>query len=98
MLFVEFLVTLHIQIALHVANRKDEADLWTDSDHAGLEISKSVPASAVTGKLLVEITDSAYVNLFRQELRHSPVEVPVDAVLIIRVRILEIGCQAGDGG
>ena len=87
MLFVEFLVALHIQIALHVANRKDEPDLWTDSDHAGFEISKSIPAAAIAGKLLVEITDGAYVNLFRQELRHSPVEVPVDAVRIIRARI-----------
>src|SRR6267142_6721361 len=91
-------VSLEIEIALHVADRKKEPDLGTDANHLGLEATDTVAGTAVAAELLVDIAHEANHDLLRQELRCTPVEVHVDAVLILRRSILEIVGEAEHAG
>ena len=84
---VEFPVAFEIEIALHIADRKQISDLRANANHARLEAPDTVAGTAVARQLIVKVTDGADKNLLRQILRSSPVDVKVDAVLIIRTRI-----------
>src|SRR6267142_5879850 len=90
----ELAVSLEIEIALHVADRKQEPDLGADANHLGLEAADTVARTAVAAELLVDIAYEANHDLLRQELRCTPVEVHVDAVLILRCSVLEIVGEA----
>jgi hypothetical protein len=46
--------------------------------------------------LIIEVADRTDVQALRQELRKSPVEVHVDAILIVRVWVDEIVGEAKD--
>ena len=47
--------------------------------------------------LLIRISDEADENLFREKLRSTPIDVKIDAVLVLRVLVLEIAGEARDG-
>src|SRR5882724_6896380 len=94
----ELAVSLKIEIALHVADRKKEADLWTDANHLGLEAADTVAWTAVAAELLVDIAYETNHDLLRQELRCTPVEVHIDAALILRISILEIVGESEHAG
>jgi hypothetical protein len=51
----------------------------------------------VVRHLLVQISDETDENLFREKLRSAPVDMKVDAVLVLRVLVLEIVGKSGDG-
>ena len=75
-----------------------QAGLRSDAEHPRLEGADPVAPSAVARELVVDISDQADVQLLGQKLRGSPIQMPIDAVLIIGVRILEIVSQATHGG
>ena len=54
--------------------------------------------AAVGRELLVEVADEADLHGLGHELRRPPVEMPVDAILIVGARIDEIVGQPGDHG
>jgi hypothetical protein len=51
----------------------------------------------VVGNLLIDISDKANKNLLREKLGSPPVDMEIDAVLIIRVVIFEIVGKSGNG-
>ena len=75
---------------MHVADRKQEPDLGADAKHLRLEAANTVAGAAVAADLLIDIAHEANHDLLRQELRCTPVEVQVDAALILRRSIFEI--------
>src|SRR6202008_34174 len=81
---VEFAVGLQVEIALHfVSAWKDVAELRPDADHARLEAADAIARAAVAADLLVEVTHEADLDLLGQELRRAPVEMHVDAILVL---------------
>src|SRR5262245_49394155 len=87
----EFLEAFKIDIALPLfADREDVANLRSYSSDTCLEAAEAVSGASVTGNLLKPVTRQAELELLGQELRCPPVDVHVDAVLILGVRILEI--------
>ena len=54
----------------------------------GFEAADAVTGAVVAGKLLVGVADEADLPLLGEELRRAPIEVHVDAVLVLRVGIL----------
>src|SRR5215510_3569188 len=95
----EFLVALEVQIALKLgAERNDVADLRADAEHLRLEAADPVAGPAVAGELLVGVADEAELQLLGDELRGGPVEMHVDAVLVLRRLILQIVGKAQYGG
>src|SRR6185503_8119050 len=64
----------------------------------GLEAANTVAWTAVATELLVDIAYEANHDLLRQELRCTPVEMHVDAVLILRRSILGIVGEAEHTG
>jgi hypothetical protein len=72
--------------------------LRANPNDSRLEIAEYGGRSAIGGELLVEIADSPDVHLLGDELGQAPIEVPVDAILIVCFGILEIVGEAGDRG
>src|SRR5262249_50878368 len=84
----EFPVALEVHVALIVvADFEDVADLRSDADDTRFEAADPVATSAVAGKLLVDVSDEANLRFLGQELRRAPIEVHIDAVLVIRERV-----------
>ena len=77
-------------------NRKP--DLRPDAEHARTESAELGMLTKVVGDLLISISDEADENLLGEELRHPPIDMEVDPVLVLRVAVLEIVGEAGDGG
>lgn len=75
---------------MHRSNWNDETDLRANSDDARLEGADPVAGAAVGTDLLKEITDRPDEYLFGQELRSPPIQVPIDAVLVVRAWIDEV--------
>jgi len=65
---IEFPVRLQIDVGLHLADRKNETDLWADTDDARFEWAQLWSATPVGRDLLIEVTDCSDENLFGQEL------------------------------
>ena len=85
MLGGELVVAPQIEVALLVAGRKQIADLRADTGDLRFEIAEDCAFAAVAGKLPEEIAGEADLELGGQELRRAPVDVAVDAVLIVGV-------------
>ena len=81
-----------------VSDRKKVSDLRTDANDARLEGTNLVARTAVTRNLIVDVADQSYQHLLGQELRRAPVEVKVDAVLIIGARVHKIVSEPRDSG
>src|ERR1700716_656381 len=56
------------------------------------------PEPAVAGELLKEIAGKPDLHILADELRCAPVDMEVDAVLVLQVRIGEAVRQASDDG
>src|SRR5262249_45988971 len=81
-------VSLQVEIALIAFGyRDDETDLRTDSNGAGLEWPQLRPRPAIARELLKEITDQSNMDVLAYELRCAPVEVEVDAVLVLQIGV-----------
>lgn len=75
---------------------KNPPTWWPDGVRTRLEVAEYGARSAVAGELLVEVADDARVKRFREELRYGPVDVGVDPVAIVGIRILEVVRDARD--
>jgi hypothetical protein len=89
-LSLELPVSLQVEIALHVPDRKNVADLRADPEHARFEVAERRARAAVAGELLIGVADQADVKLLGQELRRPPVEMPVDTVLVVQVGVSKL--------
>ncbi len=93
---IEFAVSFQVEIALHVSDREQESDLRTDADDARLESTQDRALSEVVGDLLVSISHKADKDLLGEKLGRTPVEMEIDAALVLRVRVLEIVGKSGN--
>jgi hypothetical protein len=94
---VELAIALEVDVSLRSSERKDVSDLRADADDAGFEGAHPIAASTVARELVVDITHGADQQLLGEKLRGAPVEVKVEAVLIIGIRIDVIMGEAGNG-
>ena len=92
----EFPIGLEIEIALQRSRREDVSELGTDSDDTCFIVAEKNRRAAVGGNLLIKIADRAELDLFGDELRSAPVDMPIDAVGIARAWIGEVAGEAGD--
>jgi hypothetical protein len=87
----KFCVGLEIDVTLKaLAERDDVAKLRSDAEHLRLEASDAVAGAAVAADFLLRVAYQANLNLLGQELRRAPIEVQVDATLILCCGIDEI--------
>src|SRR5262249_54724763 len=62
----KFTVVLQIEIALQVADRKDEAELRADADHLRLEAADPIAGATVATDLLVDVAHRSDLKLLGQ--------------------------------
>jgi hypothetical protein len=87
---IEIPVRLQIYISLHRSDWNDETDLRAKPDDTRLKCADAVAGATVGTDLLIETADRPYKYLFGQELRSAPIQVPIDAALVICARIDEV--------
>src|SRR5262245_36110556 len=92
----ELAVILQIEIALQVADRKDEAELRTSPEYLRLEAADAVAGTAVAADLPVDVAHRSDLELLGQELRRTPIEMHIDAVLVLGRPVLEVVGEAED--
>jgi hypothetical protein len=80
------------------ANREEEPDLWANAGHTSLKIAELCAGAAVAGELLKEIAGKPDLDILAHELRCGPVDMKVDAVLVLQVWVDEVVRQASDDG
>src|SRR5262249_12487757 len=91
----EFPIASEVEIALRRgAQGNDESELRADADNLRLEAADAVAGAAVAADLLIDVAHSSDQKLLGQELRGGPIEVHVDAVLILRRLVGEIVDEA----
>jgi hypothetical protein len=61
-----------------------------DAQYLRLKAAHPVAGPAVASDFFVDITNNAHLYLLGQELRRAPIQVQVDAILILRRLIYEI--------
>ena len=76
-----------------LAKGEDVAKLRPDAEHLRLETADVVARAAVAADFSIGVAYQTHLNLFGQELRCTPIEVQVDAVLILCCIIDEIICK-----
>src|ERR1700722_1926958 len=87
----KFCVSLEIDVTLKaLAEREDVAKLRPDTEHLRLEATDVIACAAVAADVLVGVAYQTHLNLLGQELRCAPIEVQVDATLILCCGIDEI--------
>src|SRR5215831_4218096 len=79
---------------LLIRQGNDEPELRADANHARLEAAHPIAGAAVATDLLVDIAHQSGLKLLGQELRRAPIEMHVDAVLILGRLIGEIVGEA----
>ncbi len=87
---VKFRVGFLIDIALHATDREKVSDLRTDAGDPRLETADMVAGAAVARQLIVNVADQTNLNLLGHKLRRAPIEVHVDAILILGRRIIKL--------
>src|SRR6201999_1188055 len=80
---------------LHVAERKGISDLRPDPENARPESAKNGVLAGGVGKLLIGVAGNADEKLLGEKVGDTPVEMEVDAVLVLRIGIFEIVGEAG---
>src|SRR5439155_233579 len=73
-------------------------DSGSDANHLRLEAAHAVAGAAIAPDLFVDIADETDLELLGQELRRAPIEMHVDAVLILGRAVLEIVGEAEHAG
>src|SRR5262249_16247478 len=91
----KFPVALEIEITLRLSGQgNDEPDLRPGAHHLRLEAADAIAGAGVATHLSIDIADDADLNLLGQELRCAPIEMHVDAALILGRLIDEIVGEA----
>src|SRR5580704_4882114 len=91
-------VCLEVEIGPHVADREKEADLRTKADRHPLEAAELGARTAVGCELLEIIAGNANKHVLADELRSRPIEMGVDAVLILQIGIGKAVGHPAHGG
>src|SRR6185436_14001417 len=92
----EFLVCLHVDVAVHVADRKQKADLRANAGDTRAEAAERSRRAEIVGDLLEVIAGDTELKLLGEKVGGAPVDVEVDAVLVLGISVLEIVGEAGD--
>src|SRR5262249_59130247 len=71
-----------------------EPELRANADYPRPEAADAIAGTAVATDLLVDIAHQSGLQLLGQELRRAPIEMHVDAVLILRRLVGEIVSEA----
>src|SRR6185437_14544465 len=87
---IEFAVGSQTQKALHVSHGENISDLRTGAEYARSESAQNRILAEIVGYLLKGVTGHADEKLLREEVRGAPVEMEIDAALILGVGVLEI--------
>src|SRR5262249_31440882 len=74
--------------------RNNESELRAHADHTRLEAAHPIARTAVAADLLVDIAHQSDLKLLGQELRRAPIEMHVDAALILGRLVGEIVGEA----
>ena len=91
----EFPIAFEIEITLRLGSQgNDESELRAGADDLRLEAADAVAGAAVATDLLVDVADDTDLELLGQELRRSPIEVHIDAILILRRLVGEVVGEA----
>src|SRR5215471_5087047 len=94
-LVAEFPVAFEIEITLKlIAQGNDVSELRPRAHHRRLEAAHLVAGAGVATDLLVDVADGTDKNVFLYEFRRAPIEMHVDAVLILGRLIAEIVSEA----
>src|SRR4030081_2616441 len=83
-------VGLQTQISLLTGDRENVADLTTDREDSGLECTDPVAGTAIRADLVIGVSNEADKELLRQELRCAPIQVEIDAALVLGGLVLEV--------
>ena len=89
-------IAAQIRVPLVTADGEHVANLGTYGGHVRFERPHQVAAAAVGSELVVDIASNANLPVRGQELGCRPVEMRIDAVLVVGGRILEIIGEAGN--
>src|SRR5882757_382972 len=95
---IELSISLQAQKCLIAPDRENISDLRAHAEYARAEAAENGRLTEIVGDLLVGVADEADKDLLRQELRHAPVEMEIDAALVLRTGVLEIVGEAADAG
>src|SRR5262245_41779477 len=91
----EFLVAFDVEVALRRGGQgNDESELRAHANHARLEAAHAIAGAAVATDLLVDIAHQSGLKLLGEELRRAPIEMHVNAVLVLGRPVLEIVSEA----
>lgn len=96
---VEFPVRFHIDVGLQRSRRDDETNLRPHANDPGFKGAETISGVAIRRDLFIEITDRADLNLLGQELRGAPIQMPVNAALIVCAgvdKIIREPCYRGE--
>src|SRR5437016_4882906 len=80
-------IGLHAQKALLASNRENVSQLRTDREHPRVERTEPIAGAAVTSNLVIGISNKANKELLGQELRCPPVQMEINAALILGGRV-----------
>jgi hypothetical protein len=84
---VELAVALEVQVSLRISERKDISDLRADANDPRHEGTDMITAAAVAGELVIHIANRTDKPLLGEKLRRAPIEMEVDAILIVCLRV-----------
>ena len=89
-LSIDFPVALDVDVGLNCAQWDDVAELRSDAYDPRLEAADAIAAAAVAPDLIINVANHPYLELLRQKLRRAPVEVHINAALILSRWIDEV--------
>ena len=67
-----------------------ELTAWPHTNDPGPEAAQDRVLTKIIRDLLVIISDEAHEDLLRQKFRSAPVDMKIDAVLVLRILVLQI--------
>src|SRR5262249_26802715 len=86
----ELLIGFAVHVSLEVHDGNGIADLPAGAGNARLEATHSVSGPAIAARLIVEVAHQADLEPLGQKPRRAPIEMHIDAVLILGGRIEEV--------
>src|SRR5262245_13065264 len=87
---VEFPIALDVDVGLQRTQWDNVAKLRSDADDPRLKTSDPIACAAVTTDFIINVANQSNLKLLGQKLRRTPIEVHVDAALILGRGIDEI--------
>src|SRR3954466_5047338 len=95
---IEFAIPLQAEEGLIFSDRKNISDLRAKTEHARPEGAKNRVLAGVVSDLLIGVAYEPNKQLLRHKVRHAPVEMEIDAALIVGIRIYKVVGEAANAG